>query len=51
MSEVETVWMVGPFGVGEPVEVEAKPEILIPMMVVGYSQCEAPETSEGGEKS
>ena len=50
MSDVETVFMMPPFGVGEPVEVEAKPQILVPLMVIGYSQCAAPETSEGGEE-
>ena len=36
------VWMSLPFGQGEPVRVEAKPEVLIPLMVAGYSQCEPP---------
>ncbi len=34
------VWLRPPFGAGEPKEVEAKPEILIPLMVAGWSQCE-----------
>jgi hypothetical protein len=33
-----------PFGAGEPVEVDATPEALVPLMVAGYCQCSAPET-------
>ncbi len=40
------VWMSPPFGQGEPVRVEAKPEVLIPMMVAGYSQCEPPAAED-----
>ena len=36
-----TVWMVGPEG-GPPKEVEATADALIPLMVAGWSQCEAP---------
>jgi len=36
------VWMAAPWGAGEPKKVEAKPEILGPMMVSGWSQCEPP---------
>ena len=45
----DTVWMNPPFGVGEPTQVEATPEILVPLMVAGWSQCAAPETNQGGE--
>jgi hypothetical protein len=38
----EKVWMRPPDG-GAPREVEATPEILVPLMVQGYSQCEPPE--------
>lgn len=38
----EKVWMKPPFGVGEPKEVEATPEILTPLMMAGWSQCEPP---------
>jgi hypothetical protein len=34
--------MKPPFGAGEPKEVEARPEILTPLMVSGWSQCEPP---------
>jgi len=40
------VWMSPPFGQGEPKQVEAKPEVLIPLMVAGYSQCEPPASNE-----
>ena len=39
---MDKVFMKPPFGVGEPKEVEATPENLIPMMVAGWSQCERP---------
>jgi hypothetical protein len=42
----EFIWMSPPFGQGEPVQVEAKPEVLIPLMVAGYSQCEPPASRE-----
>ena len=38
------VWMKPPDG-GEPQQVEATPEILTPLMVKGWSQCEPPESS------
>ena len=36
------VWMRPPDG-GEPKEVEAAPEVLVPLMVQGWSQCDPPE--------
>ena len=37
------VWLTPPVSVGgDPQEVEATPETLIPLMVEGWSQCEAP---------
>lgn len=39
-----TVWMLPPFGEGEPREVEATPERILPLMVAGWSQCEPPAT-------
>ena len=39
------VWLRPPFGQGDPQEVEAKPELLVPMMVAGWSQCELPATT------
>ena len=40
------VWLRPPWGVGEPKEVEATPDVLVPLMVAGYSQCEPPATDE-----
>jgi hypothetical protein len=36
----EKVRMMPPFGVGEPREVDATPEVLTPLMVAGWSQCD-----------
>ena len=42
---MEKVWMKPPKGQsGEPIEVEATSEILTPLMVKGWSQCEPPES-------
>ncbi len=41
-----TVWLAPPFGAGEPKEVEARPEILTPLMVAGWSQCAPPQNQE-----
>ncbi len=41
-----TIWMKPPFGVGEPKEVEATPEVLTPLMVAGWSQWEPPTTKQ-----
>lgn len=43
MTERNTVWLVPPFGQGEPREVEATPEKLGPLMIAGWSQCRPPE--------
>jgi hypothetical protein len=43
---MDKVTMKPPFGVGESKEVEATPEVLIPMMVAGWSQCEPPARRE-----
>ena len=37
----DKVWMRPP-GDGEPEEIEATEDILVPLMVAGWSQCEAP---------
>ena len=42
------VWMKPPDG-GEPQQVEATPEILTPLMVKGWSQCEPPESPPFGK--
>ena len=39
----DKVWMKPPDG-GQPEEVEATSEILTPLMVKGWSQCEPPES-------
>ena len=39
---MDTVFMKEPYGVGEPKEVDATPEILSPLMVAGWSQCDPP---------
>jgi hypothetical protein len=39
---MDKVWMMPPFGVGEPKEVDATPDVLGPLMVAGWSQCEPP---------
>lgn len=46
MTDLNTVWLVPPFGEGEPKEFEARPEVLIPAMVAGWSQCPPPNTKE-----
>ena len=46
MAAQFTVWLKPPWGEGAPVEVEATPEILSPMMVSGYSQCEPPANTQ-----
>ena len=38
----DKVWLSPPFGVGEPKEVDATPEILVPLLVAGWAQCERP---------
>ena len=42
---METVWMMPPFGAGEPREFEAKPDVLVPAMVAGWTQCAPPESA------
>ncbi len=42
----EKVWMRAPFGVGEPMEVDATPDVLTPLMVAGWAQCDPPATQE-----
>lgn len=43
---MDKVWMMPPSGSGESREVEAEPEVLVPLMVAGWSQCAPPETNE-----
>ena len=42
----EFVYMRPPWGDGEIRKVEAKPEILTPLMVAGWSQCDSPAPDE-----
>ena len=41
-----TCWLTPPFGQGEPKEVEATPEVLTPLLITGWSQCDPPATVE-----
>ena len=43
---MDTAWMMPPFGEGEPKEVDATPEVLIPMMTAGWSQCAPPKPTQ-----
>jgi hypothetical protein len=43
---MEKVWMMPPWGQGEPMEVEATPAVLTPLMVSGYSQCQPPANTQ-----
>ncbi len=38
----DRVWLRPPDG-GEPKEVEATPEVLVPLLVQGWSQCPPPQ--------
>ena len=42
----DKVWMMPPFGVGEPKEVIATPAVLTPLMVAGWNQCDPPAAKE-----
>ncbi len=44
----DRAWLRPPFGQGEPEEVEATPDILVPLMTSGWSQCEPPAKTEEG---
>ncbi len=46
MTETPRVWLRPPFGQGEPEEVEATPEVLVPRMVAGWTQCDPPVATE-----
>jgi hypothetical protein len=46
MTEDTRVWLGPPWGCGDPKEVEATPEVLTPLLVAGWSQCDPPATSE-----
>jgi hypothetical protein len=40
------VYMRPPFGDGEIRKVEAKPDVLTPLMVAGWNQCDPPAADE-----
>ena len=42
----DKVWMKPPFGVGEPKEVDATPDVITPYMVAGWNQCDPPANNE-----
>ena len=42
----EFVYMRPPWGEGEIQKVEAKPELIGPLMVAGWSQCEPPANTQ-----
>ena len=42
MTDANKVWMRPNDGHSEPREFEAKPDLLVPLMVSGWSQCEPP---------
>ena len=42
----ESVWLRPPYGQGEPKQVEATPELLVPLMISGWSQCPPPSAKE-----
>jgi hypothetical protein len=43
---MEKVWLTPPWGQGEPIEVESTPDVLTPLMVAGYSQCDPPANTQ-----
>ena len=46
----EFVYMRAPWGEGEIQKVEAKPELIGPLMVAGYSQCAPPVNTQEVQK-
>ena len=42
----DSVWLAPPWGLGEPREVEATPEVLVPLLNQGWAQCAPPVRSE-----
>ncbi len=45
----EKIWMTPPWGRGGPKEVEATPEVLVPLMVAGWAQCQPPAPTKDKE--
>jgi hypothetical protein len=46
MNDPNKVWLAPPFRQGEPKAFEAKPEVIVPAMVAGWSQCAPPAAEE-----
>ncbi len=46
---MDTVWLLPPWGKGEPKEVDARPDVLARLMIQGWSQCEPPAKQEGND--
>ncbi len=46
MTDPMVVWLMPPFGQGEPKAFEAKPEVIVPLLVAGWSQCDPPAEEE-----
>jgi len=42
----EYLYMLPPWGRGEPQRFEARPDVIVPLMNTGWSQCDPPATSE-----
>ena len=40
------VWLRPPWGEGEPKEFDATPDVLTPLLVSGWSQCERPANTQ-----
>ena len=40
------VWLRPPWGIGEPKEFDATPDVLTPLLVAGWSQCEPPAKTQ-----
>jgi hypothetical protein len=43
---ISSVWMKPPVGEGEPKEVEATPDVLVPLMTQGWNQCDPPAAAQ-----
>lgn len=46
MTDHNIVWLLPPFGQGEPKAFEAKPEVIVPALNAGWSQCDPPRNEE-----
>lgn len=49
MSKPMTVWLRPPHGRGEPEEVDATPQVLVPRLVAGWAQCAPPPKKDKQE--